>query len=403
MWASSLQCVLLVLSTEVAISQNQEYRCVHPEMLPDSQRAVVEDDEGNPRILSNCPLPPLRPRSALIQIESVGLNPSDFKTGNAFPAPGAIIGRDFVGKIICTAPDSDTSLAPGDRVCGLVHGSNAADRGNGAFAEYVRGDIDFLLRMPASLDTEADRPKAASLGVALVTNALGLWGAEHLGLEATPDSPARARLETQNGEPQGLPVLVYGGSTATGTIAIQLLKLSGLDPIAVCSSPNFELVKSRGASGTFDRNVPAGELSAAIKAHTGGRLRHVLDCIGSPESAAICYSAMSRVGGRYTSLERVPSAVLEKRRAVRASFFHAAEGLGDSLHFHGYLEKAGSQEKRESVAKYFKMYQRLLDSGVLKPHPTQVIEPAGLESVLEGLKTLESGTVSGKKLIVTMF
>lgn len=371
-------------------------------MLPHSQRAVVQDEDGWPRIHSHCPLPPPRPGTAFIKTEAVGLNPSDFKTGRAFPAPGAIVGRDFVGKIISIAPDSDTSLAPGDRVCGLVHGSNAADRSNGAFSEYVRGDIDFLLRLPAFLDTGANISKAASLGVALATCALGLWGPDNLHLEATPDSPAQAQSETDRGAPQRLPVLVYGGSTATGTIAIQLLKLSGLDPITVCSSPNFDLVRSRGASQVLDRRMPATELSAAIKAHTGGRLRHVLDCIGSPETAAICYDAMSRVGGRYTSLERVPSAVLEKRRAIRASFFHAAEALGDSLSFPGYLEREGSQEKRDLAVRYFEMYQRLLNNGELQLHPTQVIDAGGLEGVLEGLKMLESGAISGKKLIVSM-
>lgn len=46
-------------------------------------------------------------------------------------------------------------------------------------------------------------------------------------------------------------MLVYGGSTATGTIATQLLELSGYDPIATCSPRNFDLVRSRGASAVF--------------------------------------------------------------------------------------------------------------------------------------------------------
>ena len=75
---------------------------------------------------------------------------------------------------------------------------------------------------------------------------------------------------------------MYGGSTATGTIAIQLLRLSGLDPIRTCSSHNFALVRSRGAGTVFDYSDP--DTPAAIKKHTGGQLKHDLDCISDAQS-----------------------------------------------------------------------------------------------------------------------
>lgn len=45
------------------------------------------------------------------------------------------------------------------------------------------------------------------------------------------------------------------------------------------------------------------------------------------------------------------------------------------------------------------VFQQLLDHRRLRPHPVHVIG-RGLNSILEGLKELKSGSVSGKKLVV---
>lgn len=52
---------------------------------------------------------------------------------------------------------------------------------------------------------------------------------------------------TKNAEP----ILIWGGSTSVGLYALQLLKLSGYTPIAVCSEKNFDLVKKFGAAAAY--------------------------------------------------------------------------------------------------------------------------------------------------------
>ena len=192
-------------------------------------------------------------------------------------------------------------------------------------------------------------------------------------------------------------MLVYGGSTATGTIAIQLLKLSGYDPIATCSPANFEHVPGRGASAVFHYTQP--DVGVAIKRHTGGRLKYAMDCISDEESVSICYEAIQRPGGRYVSLEHVADQHLAKRRAVRPTFVEAGETTGEGIRLglDGY-DRPANVEKRVLARRHVAMLQRLVDSGRLKTHPTEVLEE-GLEGAV---KILANGKVSGRTLVAVV-
>jgi len=79
----------------------------------------------------------------------------------------------------------------------------------GAFAEYVGATDVVLMKIPDHISFEA----AASLGTGLGTVGLALF--HSLKVPGYPTKPAT----------EATTVLVYGGSTASGTIAIQLLKL----------------------------------------------------------------------------------------------------------------------------------------------------------------------------------
>jgi NADPH:quinone reductase-like Zn-dependent oxidoreductase len=86
------------------------------------------------------------------------------------------------------------------------------------------------LCQPDSLSFE----EAATLGVGITTVGQGLYQSLKLPLPGKPSSKKTS-------------ILVYGGSTATGSLAIQFAKLSGLQVIATCSPHNFEYIKSLGA------------------------------------------------------------------------------------------------------------------------------------------------------------
>lgn len=79
---------------------------------------------------------------------------------------------------------------------------------NGTFAEHIPAKGDLQLRIPDHLSFE----DAATLGLGVVTAGQGLY--QSLGLPL-PNKPSEKDLS----------VFIYGGSTATGTRAIQFAKL----------------------------------------------------------------------------------------------------------------------------------------------------------------------------------
>ena len=231
--------------------------------------------------------------------------------------------------------------------------------------------------------------QAAALGLGLATNCLALWESI-LALEASPDNPAT--------EP--FPVLVYGGSTATGTMTIQLLRLSGLDPITTCSPRNFDLVRRYGASAVFDYADP--DAADKIRKHTGGQLRHVLDCFADPESIACSYASIARTGGRYVSLEHCAEELRTTRRhAVKTDFPIVLEIFGKAVQIMpaggGCYERPASEAKHAAAVRWFRMFQRLLDEGKLTALPTQELH-GGLEGNPRWVATVEVGARVGEEI-----
>ena len=179
--------------------------------LPTVQKAIIQDSKGIPLLVQNVALPSLRPNTVLVKTDVVALNPSDYKMSSKFPSQGSVVGMDFAGAIVrigSGVANVRSDLKIGDLICGVIHGSNPNERENGSFAEYLLAAADLVIKISNKMRLE----EAATLGVALATDSLALR--ESLGITASPEMPADKPFD----------VLVYGESTACGTMAIQLLK-----------------------------------------------------------------------------------------------------------------------------------------------------------------------------------
>ena len=220
---------------------------------------------------------------------------------------------------------------------------------------------------------------AATLGVGVTTVGQGLY--QSLGV---PLPPAKVSEPTT--------VLVYGASTATGTLAVQYAKLSGLTVVATASPHNFDLVKSLGADQVFDYKDP--DCGAKIRDATNNKLKLVFDTISEKGSPAVCAAAISSEGGHYSSLLPVTDFPRDDVRNT-ATLAYTALGVQFSESY------PASQTDWEFGVKFWRLSEELLNSGKIKAHPTEV-RKGGLEAIPQGIEDLKEGKVSGVKLVYTL-
>ena len=179
--------------------------------IPSKQKAVKQADAaGILKLYNDSPLPELKAGQVLIKTMAVALNPCDWKMPTNFPCKGAVDGSDFSGTVVALGKDLGRALEVGDRVAGAVHASNPLNPTSGAFAEYLAAWADQLWKMPDSMQWD----QGAAIGWC-VTGTVGLAMFKSLKLPGSPEKPVQKPAY----------VLVYGGSTASGTMAIQLLKM----------------------------------------------------------------------------------------------------------------------------------------------------------------------------------
>ncbi|KZL81492.1 enoyl reductase, partial [Colletotrichum incanum] len=347
--------------------------------LPQSQTAVIVDGEDKVLVRHDAPCPQMQPDQVLVRTDAVAINPSDTKMCGGFANPSAILGSDYAGTVVAVGSDV-SHVSPGDRVCGAQNEMFPTTPDRGAFAEYnvTRGHI--WMKVPPSWTTEA----AASLPVGVCTAGLAM---RLLGLPL-PNQPTSVPAS----------VLVYGGSTATATIAIQLMRLSGYQPIAVCSPPNFHLALRNGAAATFDYRDHA--CGSKIRHWTKGNLRYALDCITNIESARICHEAIGRAGGRYVSLGPLPDHA-SRRHTVSRDWVHGPSIFGEGSAWPEPYRREPSEDLQRFGFELWKVVSDLVAAGRLQHHPLRILE-GGLASVIDALEIVKNGLVSGEKIIVRL-
>lgn len=175
---------------------------------PEHQTALKLNAPGDIQLTHGSPIPIPKPDEVLVKVVCVALNPVDAKSMDLSPVPGATIGCDFSGDVVAVGAAVKKALAPGDRVCSSTFGNNPDDPDNGAFAEYVAIPGDLVLRIPPEMSYQS----AATLGLGLATVGLGLFHTMELPPPGASDSKPHF-------------VLIHGGGTATGALAIQMVRL----------------------------------------------------------------------------------------------------------------------------------------------------------------------------------
>ncbi|KIW95722.1 uncharacterized protein Z519_04307 [Cladophialophora bantiana CBS 173.52] len=346
---------------------------------PTTQRAIIAETGDRVCIREDTPLAPLRSDEFLVRTEALSLNPSDTKMRGDFVTPGAMLGCDYAGTVVARG-SAVTGVEIGDRVCGAQYEMNAKRPFRAAFGEYNIPTGPFWMKLPDSITTEGGATYSAAIGTAgLALKLLEL---------PLPDAPVQKPGH----------VLVYGGGTATATIAIQLLKLVNMIPITACSPVHTERLKSYGAEATFDYHEP--DCAGQIKSYTRNNLRYALDCITTVESTALCFAALGRAGGKYVSLDPFEQSVAT-RKVVKTDWTLGPSLFGEGCVWPEPYARPPSKELLQYGERLWAVAQRLLDEGCLKHHPVRLLK-GGLEQVLVGMEMVRRGDLKGEKCVVKL-
>jgi putative PIG3 family NAD(P)H quinone oxidoreductase len=221
--------------------------------LPQTMRAVAIAAPGGPDTLvpTRRPRPSPGPGEVLIQVAAAGVNRPDVlqRLGRYQPPPGVsdLPGLEVAGVIADAAPDV-TGWKPGDPVCALLAG--------GGYAEYCVAPAVQCLPIPAGLDATA----AAALPETVFT----VWA----------NVFERGRLR------EGERLLVHGGSSGIGTMAIQMAAAGGARVMVTAGSrEKCDACLRLGAERTA--NYREQDFVAVARDWTDGRgVDVILDMVG---------------------------------------------------------------------------------------------------------------------------
>jgi len=175
--------------------------------LPETMRAIGFDAPGGPEVLQlrTLPVPVPAAGQVLVRVRAAGVNRPDVaqRNGSYPPPPDAspLPGLEIAGTVAATG-EGVPGNALGQAVCALVAG--------GGYAEYCLAEWGQCLPVPAGLPVE----QAAAMPETLLT----VWH----------------NLFERGMVADGETVLVHGGTSGIGTMAIALCRLFGVKIIVTC-------------------------------------------------------------------------------------------------------------------------------------------------------------------------
>jgi putative PIG3 family NAD(P)H quinone oxidoreductase len=174
--------------------------------IPNAMLAIVAPDGGDEMALVERPVPEPRPGEVLVRVAAAGVNRPDIlqRRGLYPPPPGApdILGLEIAGEVVAAGEGAEALLS--QQVCALVVG--------GGYAQYCTAPAGTCLPVPRALSPV----EAAAMPETLFTVWVNLF---ERGFAADGDW-----------------VLVHGGTSGIGTMAIALGQLFGLKLIVTCGS-----------------------------------------------------------------------------------------------------------------------------------------------------------------------
>ncbi len=217
-------------------------------------RAVVAREPGAPEVLewTEVATPSPGPGDVLIRVAAAGVNRADTlqRRGLYPPPPGgsSIIGLECSGRI-ADVGEGVTRWRVGDEVCALLSG--------GGYAEFVTVNAGQVLPIPAGVDlvSAAGLPEVACTVWSNVVMRAGLHSGQHL--------------------------LIHGGASGIGTMAIQIARALGVRIFVTAGSDRkLQRCAELGAEILIDYTID--DFVDVVRRETDGRgVDVILDNMGA--------------------------------------------------------------------------------------------------------------------------
>ena len=325
-------------------------------------RAVVISRPGGPEVLTwqEVPDPVPGPGEVLVAVAASAVNRADLlqREGHYDPPPGSspYPGLECSGRIISLGEGVE-GWSVGDEVAALLSG--------GGYAEQVTVPVGQLLPVPAGVD----RVSAAALPEVTCT----VWSNVFMLAGLRP----------------GETLLVHGGSSGIGTMAIQLGRAVGAR-VAVTAGSNDKLERCRQLGAEVLVNYRDEDFVEAVRTATDGHGADVvLDNMGAKYLARNLevlatsgrLSVIGMQGGTRAELDL--GLLMRKRGAV----------------FSTSLRARPADEKAAIVASTREHVWPLIESGDVRPVVDRVLPMA---DAAEAHRLVEQSTHVGKVLLATM-
>ncbi|EMG48633.1 hypothetical protein SBY92_003936 [Candida maltosa Xu316] len=348
-------------------------------------------DSGKLAELKDIPIPSIDEDQILIKTKAFAVNPTDWKhIVYGFSKPGDVIGSDVSG-VVEKVGSKVTNFQKGDIVSSFITGNVSPD--SGAFAEYSVAYPGGTVKYDHSLDN-APKPEASTIdsyaGAASIT----------LGLVTVAYSYSHSLKIASHIKPNDS-ILIWGGATATGVLAIQIAKLVyNLNVITTASPKNHEYLKSLGADQVLDYNDP----EVVNKLKSLGPIKFGLDTVSSPETFQKVYDAT----------EGTPEVYLDNLLSLSGESIKTdpkREGtvsFGTTLAYLAVIKEKQMGEVTiyqtpELLADYTKWWNEHVPAIINKLKHTKLkLLNGGLSSADEALKLSRDSKVSGEKVVFTV-
>jgi NADPH:quinone reductase len=221
--------------------------------LPKTMIAIDPAEPGGPEVLQPVtrPVPRAAEGEVLIKVAAAGVNRPDLlqRKGGYPPPPGAptILGLEVAGEVVAANGLAEEALI-GQPVCALVAG--------GGYAEYAVAPAGSCLIVPEGLTMI----EAAAMPETLFT----VW----------------VNLFERAFAAEGDTILVHGGTSGIGTMALALGGLFGLKIIVTCGSDE-KCARAQELGARLAINYKTQDFVAAVKEATGGKgVQAVIDMVG---------------------------------------------------------------------------------------------------------------------------